>query len=246
MRQHRYADTPVVPTDTPQPVPTDTPQPAVPTDTPTPMPAVPTETPTPTSGSKDVPVGTLSRQLPFANPGEDECGMELDITDKQSCKPQTFPAVFTLTFTPFSSNADITIQVDGRKAGTTSSGTWDFLSVPGGVGADTHTITASETFGGTPLSAKLTVPVEKANSPHFLVYPRVLAPGSPGRIYLAGFPANTTLPLGVYRERQDCNAFGQGNECFELARDLGTIKTNGDGSATRDFSVPANEKRRPI
>jgi hypothetical protein len=246
-------DTPIdapmpVPTDTPVPAPADTPPPTetptpVPTDTPTPMPAIPTETPTPTSGSRDVPVGTLSRQLPFANPGEDECLMDLDTADKQSCKPQTFPAVFTISFNPWSSTAPITIRVDGRKPETTSSITWDFLSVPGGLGPDTHTITASETFGGIPLSAKLSVPVQKANSPHFLVYPRVMPPGSRGKIYLAGFPGNTVLPLGVYRERQDCNAFGQGNECFELSRDLGTVKTDADGTVTREFSIPVNEKQ---
>ncbi len=81
-------DTPVpteIPVPTATPIPTDTPQPA----TPTPVPPLPTETPTPTSESRDVPVGTLSRQLPFANPGEDVCEIDLTTTNL-ACNPQTY------------------------------------------------------------------------------------------------------------------------------------------------------------
>ncbi|MGI9145381.1 MAG: hypothetical protein ACR2IK_02340, partial [Chloroflexota bacterium] len=228
------------PTDVPRP--TDTPQPAAPTDTQTPVPTVATETPIPTSGSKEPPVGTLSRQLPFANPTNDECDFDLSIPDPQACDGVPFPAALKISFSPYASNAPITVQVDDRKPEMVKSSTWDFLSVPGGVGPGTHTITASETIAGTPLSAKLSVQVQKATSPHLLVFPRHLAAGHAGKIFLAGFPPETVFPLGVYRERQDCDAYGQGNECFELSRELGTIKTNADGTIVRDFSVPANEK----
>ena len=126
------ADTPV-PTDTPvpadTPVPTDTPQPAAATATPTPMPAVPTETPTPTSGSRDVPVGTLSRQLPFANPGEDVCQIDLTSGANQACDPQTFPALFKIAFSPVLERCPVTVQVDDgkpRPANLDSSGPMGF------------------------------------------------------------------------------------------------------------------------
>jgi len=82
-----------------------------------------------------------------------------------------------------------------------------------------------------------------ATSPHFLVYPRTVAPGSNAQVWLAGFPANTDVPLGLYRERFDCNAFAQRSECYELARDLGSVTTAGDGTARRMFSIAANEPR---
>lgn len=236
-------DTPV-PTETPvptaTPVPTDTPQPA----TPTPVPPLPTETPTPTSESRDVPVGTLSRQLPFANPGEDVCEIDLTTTNL-ACNPQTYPALFKIAFAPSSSDARVAVQVDdgaARPANLDRLGRWDFLSVPGQSGPGIHMITLAETLSdGGALSGTVKVTVGAANSPHLLVYPRNIRPGSSAKVFLAGFPADTTLPLGVYRERQDCNAFGQGNECYELVRELGTIKTDGAGTATRDFSVAANE-----
>ncbi|HLZ27040.1 MAG TPA: hypothetical protein VKV73_06945 [Chloroflexota bacterium] len=244
-------DTPTpVPSDTPvqtdTPIPTDTPPPAAPTDTPTPLPPVATDTPTPTSGSRDVPVGTLSRQLPFANPGEDECDIDLTVTDNQPCNSMTFPAMFKIVFSPFPTDASMTVQVDGgktQKASLDKLNRWDFLSLPGGqIGAGTHTMTFTETSNSLgAFTASVNVTIRPANSPHLLVYPRNVKAGSSAKIYLAGYAANTTFPLGMYRERQNCNAFGQGNECYELVRDLGTIKTGGDGTAIQDFSVGANE-----
>lgn len=233
--------TPVpVSTDTPSPVPSDTPT-AAPTDTPTPPPANPT--PSPTSGSKPVPGGTLARQLPFENPGDQSCDIILDSADQPPCDPQTFPAVFTIQFSPFSSSAPITVQVDSRKPQTISAMTWDVLSVPGGVPTGGHTITASETYFGSPISARLQLRVLPATSPHFLVYPRTVAPGSNAQVWLAGFAANADVPLGLYRERSDCKAFAQRSECYELARDLGTVTTAADGTARRLFSIAPDDQR---
>jgi hypothetical protein len=232
--------TPIPPTDTPVPAPTDTP---VPTDTPTPLPAQPTATLTPTSSSRDVPAGTLARQLPFENPGETACDLLIDSADQPSCDPQTFPAVFTIQYSPWSSTVPISVQVDNRTPQTTSNSSSDFLFVPGGIGPGNHTITASETVQGQAMSAKLRLVAPRPSSPHFLVYPRTVPPGSNAQVWLAGFSPNTELPLGVYRERQDCNAFNGRSECYELAHDLGTIKTGSDGTASKMFSIPKNEPR---
>ncbi|HEV7665841.1 MAG TPA: hypothetical protein VGQ62_20085 [Chloroflexota bacterium] len=238
----------VAPTETPTPepaptstpTPTPTPEPAA-TSTPTPEPPQPT--PTPTSGSRNVPAGTLSRQLPFANPGDSSCDILIDSADQPSCEPQTFPAIFNIQFSPWSNTVPITVQVDNRKAATTSAMSFDVLSVPGGLPSGNHTFMASETIQNKQLSARLRLTVLKATSPHYLVYPRSVPPGTQAQIYLAGFPADTDLPLGIYRERQDCTTFGQGRECFELVHDLGTIKTTSDGTAMRGFTVAVNEPR---
>jgi hypothetical protein len=190
-----------------------------------------------------VPGGTLSRQLPFENPGEQSCDLLLDFADQPSCDPQTFPAIFTIQFSPWSNTVPITVQVDSRTPETTSNSSWDFLSVPGGVGPGTHTITASETIFGSAISSKLQLKVLPASSPHFLVYPRTVAAGSTAQVWLAGFPPNTEIRLGVYRERLDCNAFSQRNECYQLVHDLGTVTTNGNGTARKTFSIAANEPR---
>jgi hypothetical protein len=228
--------TPIMPTDTPVPAPTDTP---VPTDTPTPLPPQPTATSTPTSSSRDVPAGTLARQLPFENPGETSCDVFIENT-ANACDPQTFPAVFTLKFV--SSTLPIKVQVDNRAPQSTSDTSVDFLFVPGGMGSGNHTVTASETTGpGTTVSTKLQLSAPKPTSPHLLVYPRAVAPGSNAQVWLAGFPANAELPLGVYRQRQDCTAFAGRSDCYELVHDLGTVKTGSDGSAHKNFSIAANE-----
>jgi hypothetical protein len=243
-------DTPVPPpTDTPVPPPTDTPTP-IPTDTPTPVP-VPTDTPVPTatatSSSKDVPVGTLSRQLPFSSPGDTFCEVVVDAATQAACDPQTFPAVVTLQLSSSSSSGPFTVQVDSRKPETTSASSWDFLSAPGsGIGPGDHTVTVSQPSQGSPVSARLRLKVLPPSSPHLLVYPRTAAPGSKAQVWLAGYPATTTLPLGLYRKRQGCDAFAQnGGDCYELATDLGTVTTSSSGVANKTFQIPANEPRLP-
>jgi hypothetical protein len=230
----------------PPPPPVDTaPPPPVevaPTATPTPLPA-PTATPTPTSAARTVPAGTLSRQLPFANPGDNFCDILLDSTDQPACPAQTFPAVFSIQVSPWSNTVPVTFQVDNRPPRTTSNISFDVLFTPDAIPAGNHTVTVSETIQNQKLSAKLQLHVLKATSPHYLVYPRTVTPGAHAQIYVAGFPPNTEQPLGIYRERQDCNTFGQGNECFELVRELGTLKINSDGMASRDFTVGINDQR---
>lgn len=233
-----------VPTDPPVPVDTATPMP-IPTDTPTPAPTPPF-TSTPTSIAKDVPADTLARQLPFANPGEVVCDLFMDGSDQPQCGPVTFPALVSIQFVNWASQPT-SVQVDNRKPDTlsnvTTSTTWDFVSRPGGIGPGTHKITASESVQGQTRNFTLTITVKDAKSPHFLVVPRMVPPGSTARVYLAGFNSNSPQALGIYREKPNCNAFSGSGECYALAHDLGTIVIGGDGTASQSFSIGGNEPR---
>jgi hypothetical protein len=226
-------------TPTPPPTPTSTPTPEPPTATPTLE--APTLTPTATSASKTVPVGTLSRQLPFANPGDPlQCNVTFD-GKLSGCRAQPFPAVFRLDVGEWTTET-VDIQVDGRKVATTSNSLWDFVSEPGGMGPGKYAVKITETAG---LKRSVTVElvVSRATSPHILVYPRRVVAGATVRVALAGFPANSDIPVGLYRQLDPCKAFansGDPSQCFDLARDLGTMHTNSDGVASRSVSLAAN------
>jgi hypothetical protein len=241
---------PAAPTDTPTPVPADTPTPTnmpLPTSTaapsPTPQPEAteaPTPTPTATSGARVAPPAALANQLPFENPG-DALPCSLTFEGKQSgCKPQQFPTLFRIDLGDWTSNP-VDVQVDGKKVPGPKDSLVDFVSEPGGYGPGTHKVTVTDTV--TKQSATLQLEVQRASSPHILVYPRRPVAGSNVKVSLGGFMPNADVPLGMYREQNPCKSYpdsGRPNECFALLRDLGTTQTNADGSASRSVTIPAN------
>jgi hypothetical protein len=234
------ADTPVptpVP-DTPTPRPTEAPPPTL-TNTPTPEPPQPTATPTSTSASKNVPAGTLLKQLPFAAPGETECELIFG-AGQQSCPDQDFPATVTFSISGGSaSNDPISIVVDDRPPETATNFSWDFVSAPGRIPTGSHTITATQGSGASKQTARATLNVRRSTNPRFLVYPRSASAGSKVQVWLAGFPANSDQRLGLYRQKPNCTQ--SGNDCYDLANDQGIIKIGGDGTFGKTIQVPGND-----
>ncbi len=72
-----------------------------------------------------------------------------------------------------------------------------FSSAPGQSGPGIHMITLAETLSdGGALSGTVKVSVGAANSPHLLVYPRNIRPGSSAKVFLAGFPRRHDVTAG--------------------------------------------------